>query len=159
MKRLVPLVLILSGLAGCAALAPAPVDLSPPEGMLRPVPRPGEGAARPPEGANTAEAFDTTTPAERAAALAAPQPAGEVKLGRTVAALGNPADPGFWLETPLAERAGPGRVVAVASGASVQLDLRPIEGPEGAGSRISLAALRLLGLGLAGLHELDVYAQ
>jgi len=33
----------------------------------------------------------------------------------------------------------------------------PITGPDGAGSRISLAALRLLNVGLAGLHELDVF--
>jgi hypothetical protein len=76
-----------------------------------------------------------------------------------VATLGNPADPGFWLETPLTDRVRPGRVVAVETGAAVQLELRPIDGPAGAGSRISLAALRLLGVGLAGLHELDVFAQ
>jgi len=49
--------------------------------------------------------------------------------------------------------------VAVAGGASVQLELRPIAADPGAGSRISLAALRLLNVGLAGLHELDVYAR
>ena len=87
-----------------------------------------------------------------------PEPAGERRLGVTVATLGNPADPGFWLETSLAHTTGPGRAVA-ANGASVQLELRPIDGPDSAGSRISLSALRLLNVGLTGLHELTVYAQ
>jgi len=132
--------------------------LAPPPGMLRPMPRPGT-TPPPPEGAQTAEAFDTTTAAEREAATARPEPAGEMKLGRTVATLGSPTNPGFWLETPLTDRVRAGRVVAVAGGASVQLELRPIAADPGAGSRISLAALRLLNVGLAGLHELDVYAR
>ena len=132
--------------------------MSPPPGMPRPMPRPGAEAATPPAGANTADALDTSTEAERAAAADA-TPAGEVRLGRTVASLGSPTDPGFWLETPLVDRVRPGRVVAVAGGAAVKVELRPIDAEPGAGSRISLAALRLLGLGLTGLHELDVYAQ
>ena len=153
MKRLALLALLL---AGCAQIG-AEADLRPPPGMLHPQPRPGAGA-RPPEGAVTAEQFDTTSAAERAAAAAA-APVAETRLGRTVATLGNPADPGFWLETPLVSAVRQGRVVAVASGASAQLELRPIEGPAGAGSRISLPALRLLGVGLTGLHELDVFAR
>jgi hypothetical protein len=108
-------------------------------------------------GANTADAFDTTTEAERAAARAAAQPAGAARLGRTVATLGNPADPGFWIETPLVTSVQPGRVVAVATGEGVAVELRPIDGPASAGSRISLPALRLLGVALTGLHELDVF--
>lgn len=119
------------------------------------MPRPEAGAV--PAGANTVEAFDTTTAAERAAAQAAPASSAVARLGRTVATLGDPADPGFWLETPLAQKTGPGRVVAVANGKSVTVELRPIDGPESAGSRISLPALRLLGVGLAGLHEVDVF--
>ncbi len=150
--------LLAFGLAACGQLGLRDADLSPPPGMPRPMPRPGEAAA-PPAGAATAEAFDTTTAAQRAEATEAPAPASEQKLGRTVATLGSPADPGFWLETPLTDRVRPGRVVAVANGKSVKVELRPIDAPEGAGSRISLPALRLLEVGLAGLHELDVFAR
>lgn len=111
----------------------------------------------PPEDATTVDEFDTTTEAEREAALAAPQASGERDLGVTVATLGNPSDPGIWMETPLVEAVVQGRVEA-ATGASLGLELRPIEGPDTAGSRISLPALRLLELGLAGLHELRVFA-
>jgi hypothetical protein len=155
MKRLVILALMLLP-AACGRFGLPGEDLSPPPGMTRPMARPTAAAV--PVGATTVEAFDTTTAAERAAAQAASQPAAEVRLGRTVATLGNPADPGFWIETPLARKTGPGRVVAVATGKSVALELRPIDGPQGAGSRISLPALRLLGVGLTGLHELDVFA-
>lgn len=156
MKRLLILALLLSA---CADSGPFTADMSPPPDMPRPMPRPGAGqAVAPAAGATTVDQFDTTTAAERAAAQARPAAAAQVKLGRTVASLGNPADPGFWLETPLAKGIGPGRVVSVATGAGVAVELRPIDGPEGAGSRISLPALRLLGVGLTGLHELDVFA-
>ncbi|HCQ67638.1 MAG TPA: hypothetical protein DIU07_21975, partial [Rhodobacteraceae bacterium] len=105
----------------------------------------------------TAEQFDTTT-AEQRAAAASGAAGGEARVGRTVATLGNPADPGFWLETPLVDVVRAGRVVAVTTGKSVQVELRPIAGDPGAGSRISLPALRLLEIGLTGLHELDVFA-
>ena len=145
------------GLAGCAiSRGPSNADLAPAEGQIRPMPRPGGGSV-PGADAVTAEQFDTTTEAERAAALAGPS-GGEARVGRTVATLGNPADPGFWLETPLVASPRQGRVVSVATGESVQVELRPIEGDPGAGSRISLPALRLLGVGLTGLHELDVFA-
>lgn len=145
------------GLAGCGGLGrgPSNADLAPVEGQIRPMPRPGAGVI-PEAGAVTVEQFDTTSDAERAAA-AAPA-SGGAPLGRTVATLGNPADPGFWLETPLVQSVRHGRVVAVATGKSVQVELRPIAGEAGAGSRISLPALRLLEVGLTGLHELDVFA-
>lgn len=155
MNRIALLSLLLLAVA-CGDVRFGGEDLTPPPGMTRPKPRPEAGAV--PEGATTVDEFDTTTAAEREAAQAAPKPAGEARLGRTIATLGNPADPGFWIETPLAEKAGPGRVVSVATGKSVALDLRPIDGPDSAGSRISLPALRLLGVGLTGLHELDVFA-
>ncbi len=112
----------------------------------------------PPAEAVTADQFDTTTEAEREAALAGP-PAGERELGRTVASLGNPADPGFWLETPLVNATAQGRVVYPPTGNSVAVELRPIDGPATAGSRVSLPALRLLGAPLTGLPELIVYAE
>ena len=150
MKRLILLSFLV--LAACAN---GRLSLKPPANVTV-----GEGAeASPPEDATTEEEFDTTTAEERAAATAAPEPAGERALGETVATLGSPTEPGFWLETPLVSAVTPGRVVAKANGKSVQLELRPIDGPATAGSRISLPALRLLEVGLAGLHELTVYAK
>ncbi len=155
MKRFIlPLLPLL--LSACATLWPEP-DLTPPEGMLHPKPRSEAGLVAPPETATTAEAFDTSSAEQRAAALAT-APAAEQSLGHSVATLGNPANPGFWLETPLVQVATPGRVVSVESGKSVALELRPLSAPVGSGSLISLAALRLLEVGLTGLHELDVFA-
>jgi hypothetical protein len=51
-----------------------------------------------------------------------------------------------------------GRVRLAATGASVQVELRPIPGAATAGSRLSLAAMRLLGVGLTDLPEIEVYA-
>ncbi len=145
-------------LAGCA-IAPSLQAAAPGDNTARPKPRPAS-IAPPPQTARTVEQFDTTSAADRAAATEAGADTGaETALGWTVAALGNPAQAGFWLETPLVSKPGPGRVVSVSTGASVALELIPIEGPDGAGSRISLAALRLLGISLTGLHELEVYAR
>lgn len=109
-----------------------------------------------PETARTVEEFDTTTTADRAkAAQAAP---GGRDLGLTIASLGAAGEPGFWLKTPLVSAPGKGRVVYPASGKEVQVDLIPIEGPATAGSRMSLAALRLIDAPLAGLPEVRVFA-
>ena len=107
----------------------------------------------PPVGANTAATLDTTTEAQRAAAVAAPV-AGARELGKTTVALGSPAEPGFWLRTPLASAPGKGKVVT-ASGASVAVDLQPGSG----GSLLSLAAYRALGLSLTDLPEVTVLAE
>ncbi|MBE9638138.1 hypothetical protein [Salipiger mangrovisoli] len=114
-------------------------------------------ALRPPTSARTQEQFDTTSAAERSAAAAAPA-ASERKLGSTVASLGDPADPGFWLETPMVSSVTKGRVVYPATGKSAQVELRPIEGPASGGSRISLPAMRLIGAPLTDLPTLTVYA-
>jgi hypothetical protein len=160
------LAVALLGQSGCVKLWPdrsktsdRPVVLAPSDNDQRPRPRPTGAAPPPPETARTADEFDTTSEDEREAAAVTPAEGGEVLAGTTVATLGSPAQPGFWLETPLVSAAGPGRVVSKATGESVLVDLLPIEGPAGAGSRISLAALRLLGVSLAGLHELEVYAR
>ncbi|WP_090026619.1 hypothetical protein [Lutimaribacter saemankumensis] len=134
-----------------AEFPPAP----PGEGQLRPVARPDSGAARvPPAGARTAEALDTTTAEERAAA-ASPAAGGARDLGATIATLGDPARPGFWLETPLVRSPAKGRVEY--DGKSAQVDLIPIDGAATAGSRLSLAAMRLIGAPLAGLPEIRVF--
>lgn len=167
-SRLAPLALALLA-AGCAGAARGPAA-GPAEGGavtvaapgaagLRPAPRP-DLAARPapaaPGGARSPEAFDRTSPEERAAA-AAPAPSAGRLLGRTIAALGAPTEPGFWLETPLVTAPQPGRIVLRGSGAEARVELRPSGGAPGSGSRLSLAAFRLLGLGLTALPELEVY--
>ncbi|MFX0545642.1 hypothetical protein ACEWPL_008870 [Roseovarius sp. S1116L3] len=109
----------------------------------------------PPANARTAEQFDTTTDADKAAAA---QPAaGGTDLGMTIASLGAPGEPGFWLKTPLVSKAGPGRVVYPANGKSVKVDLIPLDAEPGAGSRMSLAALRVIEAPLTGLPEVQVF--
>jgi len=141
-------VVILAGflLAGCGG------DFSQ-GGLFRP--KPDEPAAT----AHTAEQFDTTTPKQRAEAVAHATDGGAHKLGTTIASLGNPAEPGFWIKTPLVRKAGKGRVEYPATGKSVVVDLIPIDGPNTAGSRVSLAALRLLEAPLTGLPELIVFSE
>jgi len=116
------------------------------------------GGVAPPATATSVEEFDTTSTAERAAATEVSVSAGERSLGRTVASLGSPTEPGFWLKTPLVQVETQGRVVYNATGKSVQVTLIPIDGPTTAGSRMSLPALRLLEAPLTGLPEVDVFA-
>jgi len=118
----------------------------------------GLDAPTPPQVARTAEQFDTTTPEQRAEVRvnSAPSPS-EARLGRTVASLGDPAQPGFWLDTPLVSDAQPGRVTY--QGQSAAVILRPIEGPATAGSRLSLPAMRVLGAPLTALVEVEVFTE
>ncbi len=154
MKHALSLVLLPALLAGCAALQPA----SPPTAETGPEPAAVRPAARPPEGApRTAEAFDTTTVEERTAAAAAPAAPRELRLGTTVASLGDPTEAGFWLKTPLVDAPAAGRVVFPGTGKSAQVELRPRDAEPGAGSQISLSAMRLIGAPLTGLPEIEVY--
>ncbi|MEC3863204.1 hypothetical protein VK792_18075 [Mesobacterium sp. TK19101] len=161
MKRLI-LILPMLAIAACgntALLKPRASQAGVVATAVRPVARPEglQAAPRPAKTARTVEDFDTTSAAERAAAAAAPVEAGgEKALGRTIASLGDPARPGFWLETPLVSRPGKGVVRFPATGGSAQVDLIPIDGPATAGSRLSLAAMRLIGAPLTGLPEVDV---
>jgi hypothetical protein len=149
-KLIIPLV----ALAGCAAP------------LFQEVPAPGSLAATPsntqttviapPANAVTAEDFDTTTAADRAAATA-PVADVDVALGVTIASLGPPTEPGIWLKTPLVDAVTQGRVAY--NGVSVNLELRPSGGDAGAGSQISLAAMRLIDAPLTSLPELTVYRQ
>ena len=145
-------------MVACATLEPQVPDLAAEAGAAEPALQPAAMAPAPPANAVTAEQFDTTTLAERAAAAVQPAVAVETELGRTIATLGNPVTPGFWLETPLVSAPRQGRVVYPATGNSVAVELIPIAGPATAGSRISLPAMRLLGAPLAGLPELIVFA-
>lgn len=111
--------------------------------------------------ARTVEEFDTTSAEDRAEALAAPAPevvAAERSLGRTVGSLGSPTDPGIWIKTPLVSKLTPGRVKVLSTGKTVSIELRPSGGQAGSGSQISLAAMRLMGVPLTDLPELELTA-
>ena len=110
------------------------------------------GLEIPGEDARTIEDFDTTSEEQREAASSTSS--GGNSLGTTVASLGDAATPGFWLETPLVSTPTTGRVRNPATGRTVQVDLRPIDGGS---SRISLAALRLLEAPLTELVTLEVF--
>jgi hypothetical protein len=147
--RAAGLVVSLALLAGCSLLRGAQAPDAP-----EALPSPELTAPLPPPGASSAEALDTTTPEQRAAALAAPAPAADAALGKVVVALGKVTEPGFWLRSPLVNAARPGTVVT-AAGASVQVDLLPGEGA----AQMSLAAFRALGLGLTDLPEVTVFGR
>jgi hypothetical protein len=149
-------------LAGCAAIdRPSPAGEAPgtavpaslPEGAD---PAPGTAAGAPPETAVTVEQFDTTSAAERQAAAAAVPQAAEQALGTTIASLGDPAQPGFWAETPLVDTVRQGRLTYAATRQSVTVELRPSGGAPGSGTRVSLPAMRVLGAPLTALAELSV---
>ena len=123
----------------------------------RPEARPASGIA-PPVGARTEEEFDTTSAEERAAATDTSSAGGEKLLGNSIGSLGSPTDPGFWAVTPLVKSATQGRLVHAPSGASVKVELRPMDAEPGAGTQISLPAFRALGLPLTDLPELEVYS-
>ena len=106
-------------------------------------------------------------PQARPDSVAVPEPEAETApapevsigtLGRTVASLGNAAEPGLWLKTPLVQTEQPGTVYYPATNKSVKVTLIPIEGPVTAGSRLSLQAMQDLGAPLTGLPEVDVLA-
>ncbi|MGR3486082.1 MAG: D-galactarate dehydratase [Paracoccaceae bacterium] len=140
----------------------APLDSTDLAGMMAPEPAqtldPTPPPPPPPE-ARTAAEFDTTTEEDRAEAVAAPAPeevAAERALGTTLATLGSPTDPGIWVKTPAVDALTPGR--AVYEGASVNLELRPLDAEAGSGSQVSLPAMRLLGAPLVGIVELELFA-
>ncbi|WP_323763383.1 hypothetical protein [Marinovum sp.] len=114
-------------------------------------------APAPPADAASEEAFDTTSAEDREAAAAVPAETGAQALGSTVASLGDPTKPGFWLETPLVDAPAQGRVEYPESGKSAQVELIPIEGAATAGSRISLPAMRLIDAPLTELVTLRVF--
>lgn len=154
-------ILSLAGLGACtefqqafapAAVAPTAPEVAEPVETLDPTPPPP-----PPPTAVTVEDFDTTTAEDRQEALAAPEPAGEQALGTSIASLGNPADPGIWLSTPLVDTLQSGRIAW--QGNSVNVELRPSGGAAGSGSEISLAAMRLLTAPLTDLPEIEVFAE
>jgi hypothetical protein len=123
---------------------------------MHPQTRPNSaGAMAPPVGARTVAALDTTTAAQKDAALTAPTPPkGETSLGKTAVALGDVTEPGFWLRSGLVKTAGAGRVLT-ADGNSIAVDLIPGSGA----SQLSLAAFRALNLPLTALPDVTLFAQ
>lgn len=116
-------------------------------------PRTGESLPR--GTATTPEALDQSTEAERKKAKQV-SAAGQ-NLGQTVASLGSPSEAGFWLKTPLVKVETPGQIRDRATGNALAVRLIPINGPVTAGSRMSLAAMRALNVGLSELVTVDVY--
>ena len=162
MKRIAPplLIVAVAALAGCsetpfgeAQPTAEPVVLAEPD-QTRPQARP---AISPPANARTAEAFDTVSAEEKAAAVAVPAARTDQKIGMTVASLGDPTQPGLWLKTPLVNAPRKGRVVYPGSGKSAQVDLIPLDADAGAGSQISLSAMRLIEAPLTDLPEIEVF--
>ncbi|AUH34504.1 hypothetical protein [Paracoccus tegillarcae] len=135
--------------AATAGPPPTPEEVSAAAAITQaPAPRP---RAR-----STAAQLDTTTAAQKVAA-AAPAAKAETKLGTTIASLGDVAEPGFWIKTPLVKSRGIGRIVNPANGKSSKVDLIPLDGPASGGSQLSLPALQLLGISLTDLPEIEVY--
>ncbi len=156
MRRIIPL-FCLCLFAGCADIRlpwtkteePVDVTVAPGQEVMRPEARPGRAG-----GARTADSFDRVDPADRVAAEA---PVAGAYLGETLASLGAPSETGFWLVTGLVRSPVQGRV-ETAAGRAVGVELRPSGGDSGAGSRISLSAMRSLDLPLTALASLRVYA-
>ncbi|MFS4582692.1 hypothetical protein [Phaeobacter sp. C3_T13_0] len=73
----------------------------------------------------------------------------------TVASLGDPSQSGLWMETPLVNSSQLARVRS-PKGTEVTVTLRPISGDNSAGSRLSIDAMRALGLPLTELVEVQV---
>lgn len=141
----------LQGVFGRADTPPQPVMPAP---TLDPTPSPP-----PRPTARTVEEFDTTTAEDRAEALATAPTSGERLLGSTIASLGSPTDPGIWIKTPFVSELTPGQAEVAATGKRANIELRPSGTDPGAGSQISLAAMRLLEVPLTDLPELKLYTQ
>ncbi len=165
MRVLPPLLAVLL-VAGCADLRlpwtdrepPVDVTVAPGDDVPRPQSRPDGTASGAPLAVTglTAAALDRPSAAERAAAQAGAGQHGSF-LGETLASLGAPGETGFWLVTGLVGEPVQGRVETEA-GQSVGVELRPSGREPGAGSQISLSAMRALDLSLSALASLRVYA-
>lgn len=157
MKNVVLLTGLALILAGCGAVQGGLFgNRAAPPPAVEPEAAPEPGAI--PEDARTVEEFDTTSAGDRAAALDGASATGEeTNLGVTIASLGDVAQQGIWLKTPLVSKEAKGRVEVTSTGKAVAVDLIPLDAAQGAGSRISLAAMRLLEVDLTALTEMRVY--
>ncbi|MEW2911788.1 hypothetical protein [Leisingera sp. JC11] len=73
----------------------------------------------------------------------------------TVASLGDPSLPGMWMETPLVA-AEQQALIRSSRNTQVVVTLKPIPGESSGGSRLSIGAMRALGLPLTELAEVQV---
>ncbi|MFN7053470.1 MAG: hypothetical protein ACK4NH_15240, partial [Gemmobacter sp.] len=99
MVVLTTVALLASGCSRVAELMPWKKD-APEPAMAQPEALPAPGtvmAPAVPAGARTAEALDTTTAAQKAAAMAPVTAAPSASLGKVVVSLGDVTTPGFWL--------------------------------------------------------------
>jgi hypothetical protein len=154
MRQLLHILCIAVSLSGCGLFQPgAPASITGPS-AAQPATEFAPAAASVALGvrSESAATLDTTTTAEKAAALAAPAAGGERGLGKVVVALGPPAEQGLWLSSVLVRDVAQGRVVT-ASGQSLAVELRPGTGA----ALLSLAAFQALKLPLTGLPEVTVY--
>jgi hypothetical protein len=103
-------------------------------------------------GGQSPDALDTTSTAEKEAALAAPAPAAGGELGRQVVALGSPIEQGLWVQTSLVTAVTQGSVRA-PNGQTLAVELRPGTGA----ALMSLAAYQALGIALTDLPELVIF--
>ncbi|WP_240497729.1 D-galactarate dehydratase [Thioclava sp. F34-6] len=144
-------------IAGCATLGlNGPNAAAPNSAIARGPAAAPDAAPIPKPTAKTADSLDTTTAEQRAEAAKKPV-GGETKLGTTIASLGDPADPGFWVKTGLVKSETPGRIEDPKTGKSAKVTLIPSGKAAGSGSEVSLPALRLLEVPLTDLPELTVY--
>lgn len=146
LRTALPLVALAFAVSGCAVvdrLKPGGAAEATPAAM--PAPAPGD---------ETPTVDDTETPDGADAAPAGPAAGPGGKIGTTVASLGDPAQGGMWLETPLVTATAAGQVAY--EGRTADVELRPIPGPATAGSRMSLAAFQALGAPITGLPTIEV---
>lgn len=97
------------------------------------------------------------TDAELEEAVAKPVARPERDLGKTIASLGLIDETGFWLQTPLVQGEVEGRVVYLKTETSINLRLIPNGAAAGSGSQISIAAMKVLGIPIVDLAELQVF--
>lgn len=95
--------------------------------------------------------------AELKQATAKPIARPERDLGKTVASLGLIDETGFWLQTPLVQSPVDGRIIYLKTGTSINLRLLPNGQTAGSGSQISIAAMKVLGISIVDLVEVQVY--
>jgi hypothetical protein len=95
--------------------------------------------------------------AELEKAVAKPVARPERDLGKTIASLGLIDETGFWLQTPLVQSEVEGRVVYLKTETSINLRLIPNGAAAGSGSQISIAAMKVLGIPIVDLAELQVF--
>ncbi|MDQ2066688.1 hypothetical protein Q9295_09895 [Xinfangfangia sp. CPCC 101601] len=144
---LVPVLLL--SLAACSALPgrkAAPADPGLATEFASPVqtqPLAGLGSGQ------SVAALDTTSAAEKQAALAAGASGGA--LGTQVVALGSPADAGLWVQTSLVSKVQKGSVRA-PNGKVLAVELRPGSGA----ALMSLSAYQALGISLTDLPQMTI---